>query len=270
MYDTIIPEFEAYAFDLYGTLIEMHTDEEELPFWQKMAELYAVYGADYTAAGLRRDYKRITKEEEKKIIAETGCRIPEVKIENVFARLLTEAKHTHAIAYGYGSVEELSCYIANSFRVLSRHKMKLYPFVPELLRSLRESGKRVYMLSNAQAIFTVPEIEKLGLPGYFDDLFLSSDHGVQKPDPIFFEKLLKKHSLDPETTVMVGNDYRADMGIALACGTAGIHINSDRIPAGERERRRIMLSAEYGTNTDRIFGAGSIGELYKTLSGGAR
>ncbi|MBR1832040.1 MAG: HAD family hydrolase [Ruminiclostridium sp.] len=266
MNDKIIPEFDAYTFDLYGTLIEMHTDEEALPFWQKMSELYAVYGADYTAAGLRKEYKRITKDEERKQIVETGCRVPEVKIENVFARLLTEAKKTHAVKYGYGSLDELSCYIANSFRVMSRHKMKLYPFVAELLKFLRDSGKRVYMLSNAQAIFTVPEIEHFGLAGYFDDIFLSSDHGVQKPDPIFFEKLIKKHSLDPARTVMIGNDIRADMGIALACGTAGIHINSDRIPAKERGQHKKELSERYGSNTDRLFEVQSIGELYKMIS----
>ena len=76
-----INEYNNFVFDLYGTLIEMRTDEEELPFWAKMAELYAVYGADYTAAGLRKEYKRLCKEEECKLIAETGCRIPEIKLE---------------------------------------------------------------------------------------------------------------------------------------------------------------------------------------------
>ncbi len=263
-------KYTAFAFDLYGTLIEMRTDEEELPFWQKMAELYAVYGADYTAAGLRREYKRITREEENKLIAATGCRIPEVKLEKVFARLLTEAKATHPAVHRDTDIGALSCYIANSFRVLSRHRMKLYPHVPELLKLLRDSGRGVYMLSNAQAVFTTPEIEQLGLTPYFDDIFLSSDIGVKKPEPLFFEKLMQKHSLDPEKTVMVGNDLAADMGIALACGTAGIHINSDRIPAKERSRRRKELAAEYGRDTERIYGFSSIKALYEALAGAGK
>ena len=262
-----IQKYKNYAFDLYGTLIQMSTDEESLTFWAKMAELYAVYGADYTAAGLRREYKRLTREEERKLIAETGCRIPEIKLEKVFARLLTEAKNTHVTAHSFDKdIDGIAYYISNSFRVMSRRRMKLYPFVPELLQYLRDSGRRVYMLSNAQAVFTTPEIEQLGLTEYFDDIFLSSDIGVKKPEAVFFEKLIRKHSLDPGVTAMVGNDFYADMGIALACGTAGIHINSDRLTPGERAQRRQELAAEYSTDTGRISEFRSIGELYKALS----
>ena len=263
----MLSNYNSFVFDLYGTLIEMRTDEGSLPFWQKMAELYAVYGADYTAAGLRKEYKRLCKEEEKKLIAENGCRIPEIKLEIVFARLLTEAKKTHKTAHNFGkSIDEISYYIANSFRVLSRHRMKLYPAVSELLQYLRDSGKDVYMLSNAQAVFTTPEIEQLDLAKYFDDIFLSSDIGVKKPEPLFFEKLMQKHSLDPERTVMVGNDFYADMGIALACGTAGAHINSDRLSARERAKQKKILEAGYGGNIDNIFEFQSIRDLYYAVS----
>ena len=261
-----INENNNFVFDLYGTLIEMRTDEEELPFWSEMAEIYAVYGADYTAAGLRREYKRLCKEEERRLIAETGCRIPEIKLEKVFARLLSEAKHTHKTAHTLGAVtDEIAYYISNSFRVLSRHRMKLYPAVPELLQHLRDSGKGVFMLSNAQAVFTTPEIEQLDLAKYFDDIFLSSDIGVKKPEATFFEKLLKKHSLDPAKTVMVGNDFYADMGIALACGTPGAHINSDKLSARERAKQKKMLQAEYGRSTDNIFEYRSIRDMYNAL-----
>ena len=262
-----ISEYNNFVFDLYGTLIEMRTDEEELPFWQKMAELYAVYGADYTAAGLRKEYKRLCKEEEKKLIAETGCRIPEIKLEKVFARLLTEAKNTHRTAHDLDKrIDEIEYYIANSFRVLSRHRMKLYPAVRELLQHLRDSGKGVFMLSNAQAVFTAPEIEQLDLAKYFDDIFLSSDIGVKKPESLFFGKLLQKHTLDPERTVMVGNDFYADMGIALACGTAGAHINSDKLSARERAKQKKLLETEYCMSTENIFEFHSIRDLYNAIA----
>ncbi|MBQ3841453.1 MAG: HAD family hydrolase [Ruminiclostridium sp.] len=263
---TKISDYSAYVFDLYGTLIQMSTDEEELPFWQKMAELYAVYGADYTAAGLRREYKRLTKEEERRLIEATGCRIPEVKLERVFERLLTEAKQTHPTSHIIGGrTDEIAYYISNSFRLMSRHKMKLYPYVPELLTRLHELGKGVYMLSNAQAVFTTPEIEQLGLTRYFDDIFLSSDIGIKKPEAAFFEKLIAKHSLDPAKTVMAGNDFYADIGIAVACGTVGAHINSDRLTARERTAQKKALEAEYGRNIGSVFEFDSIKDMYLSL-----
>jgi len=144
--------------------------------------------------------------------------------------------------------------------------MKLYPAVPELLQYLRDSGKGVFMLSNAQAVFTTPEIEQLDLAKFFDDIFLSSDIGVKKPETTFFEKLLQKHSLDPVKTVMVGNDFYADMGIAVACGTAGAHINSDKLSARERAKQKKMLETEYGRSTENIFEYQSIRDLYNALA----
>ncbi len=261
-----LKKYDAYVFDLYGTLIRMKTDEEGLVFWKKMAELYSVYGADYTAAGLRKEYKRLTREEENKLIAETGCVIPEVKLEKVFLRLLTEAKKTHPTAHKIDkNTDELAYYISNSFRFMSRHRMSLYPAVPELLRLLHDTGRRVYMLSNAQAVFTVPEIEQFSLTGMFDDIFLSSDIGVKKPEASFFEKLIKKHSLDPVKTVMVGNDFDVDMGIALACGTAGIHVNSDGLSDRRRAERRCAISAQYGRDTGEIYEVDSIKALYEAI-----
>lgn len=51
MYDNII-------FDLYGTLIDIHTDEEDIAVWKHMCEFYAQHGVKYNPAGLRSRYKR--------------------------------------------------------------------------------------------------------------------------------------------------------------------------------------------------------------------
>ena len=88
---------------------------------------------------------------------------------------------------------------------------------------------------------------------------------MKKPEATFFEKLLKKHSLDPAKTVMVGNDFYADMGIALACGTPGAHINSDKLSARERAKQKKMLQAEHGRSTDSIFEYQSIRDMYNAL-----
>lgn len=82
----------------------------------------------------------------------------------------------------------------------------------------------------------------------------------------FFEKLLQKHSLDPAKTVMVGNDFYADMGIALACGTAGAHINSDKLSALERAKQRKLLEAEYGRGIDKIYEFQSIIDLLNDVA----
>ena len=258
-------------------------DSKELSGREKVAVLMVALGADVAPEVYKRlddstielitleiaNLRKITPDIKLTVLKEAQEILPKLveKLEKVFARLLTEAKHIHKTAQTFGAdTDEIAYYLANSFRVLSRHRMKLYPAVPELLQHLRDCGKGVYMLSNAQAVFTTPEIEQLDLAKYFDDIFLSSDIGVKKPEPLFFEKLLQKHSLDPAKTVMVGNDLYADMGIALACGIAGAHINSDKLSARERAKQKKMLEMEYGRGTDEIYEFQSIRELLKAVT----
>ena len=43
-------------FDLYGTLVDIHTDEEKPEVWKKLALFFRYYGADYTPAELKEAY----------------------------------------------------------------------------------------------------------------------------------------------------------------------------------------------------------------------
>ena len=40
-------KYENYIFDLYGTLVDIHTDEEKTELWEKLAQFYGYYGAVY-------------------------------------------------------------------------------------------------------------------------------------------------------------------------------------------------------------------------------
>ena len=46
--------------------------------------------------------------------------------------------------------------------------------VTDLLEALKKKGKKIYLLSNAQRIFTEYEMHTLGIAKYFDDIFISS------------------------------------------------------------------------------------------------
>ena len=109
-------------------------------------------------------------------------------------------------------------------------KMSLFPGVPEMLQRLKDAGKKVFLLSNAQALFTAPEIPLLGLTKYFDGILLSSDAGVKKPDPAFFEMLLKQYHLNPSECLMTGNDDIADCHGAASAGIASRYVATRQSP----------------------------------------
>ena len=77
-------------------------------------------------------------------------------------------------------------------------------------------------------MFTAPEMELLGLTGYFDDILFSSDYQVKKPSAYFYGALFEKHGLKKEESVMVGNDRFADAGGAEDFGIASIYLHTEQ------------------------------------------
>lgn len=208
-------------FDLYGTLVDIHTDEENPAVWEKLALFYGYYGAAYAPQELRAAYEQLSNE------GSSGPQYsheahPEIRIETVFAELF-ERKGVHAD-------DTLAIHAGQLFRVCTTDYLRLYPGATELLSALREQGRGVYLLSNAQRIFTAGELNILGIAKYFDGILISSDCAVKKPDPRFFRMLLDQYRLNPASCVMIGNDCHSDIAGAKSVGLDTIYIHSNISP----------------------------------------
>ena len=57
--------FKNYVFDLYGTLVDIRTNEWKTYLWKKMSEFYGFYQAKYTPMELKKAYIECIQEEEK-------------------------------------------------------------------------------------------------------------------------------------------------------------------------------------------------------------
>lgn len=105
-----------------------------------------------------------------------------------------------------------------------------YPDAVEVLRTLRERGIGVGVVSNIGWDLR-PVFREHGLDTYVDAYALSYEHGVQKPDPRLFTVACEGLGADPSTTLMVGDDRRADGG-AASLGCAVHFVN--HLPVAER------------------------------------
>jgi putative hydrolase of the HAD superfamily len=150
---------------------------------------------------------------------------PEIPIEKVF-RQLYEKK-------GVEASETLAVYTGQFFRVLSTQYIWLYKGAPELLQAIRAKGKKVYLLSNAQRIFTEYELRYLKLLPYFDGVLISSDYGCKKPDANFFLQLQEQFSVDLSRALMIGNDAVTDIAGARQMGMDTFYICSNISPRGQ-------------------------------------
>ena len=78
-------------FDLYGTLVDIHTNEKKEELWEKLAMLYRYYGADYETEELRTMYAILVKGKQKKaaeaVLSGKKKIYPEIKLEEVFQEL---------------------------------------------------------------------------------------------------------------------------------------------------------------------------------------
>ena len=221
MYDTCI-------FDLYGTLVDIRTDENKEELWEKLSLFYAFYGAFYTPEELARSYKRLTGEMtagHEELRRDSHEAFPEIRIEEVFRALFEEK--------GIAPDEPLVRHAGQFFRILSMEFIRLYDGTEEMLSAVKESGRKIYLLSNAQRIFTEYEMNALGITKYFDGIFISSDEGCKKPDLKFFRKLIDTCGIDPERAVMVGNDGICDIEGAKRAGLGTVYVHSDISPAEE-------------------------------------
>lgn len=210
------------VFDLYGTLVDIRTDEDDPAVWVQLADWLRPHEAIIEPQSLHALYKRVVASMEKGAQSDAHEAHPEIDIEDVFAAMLG--------AMGVKASKALTTSTAIHFRALTSRYIRLYDGAKELLAALRKAGKGVYLLSNAQALFTRAEIGVLGLTDCFDAIYLSSDCGVKKPDTRFFERLLTECEIDPAQAVMIGNDGGSDIAGARALGMRTIYIRSNISP----------------------------------------
>ncbi len=219
--------YDNYFFDLYGTLVDIRTDEGKPSLWRGAAEFYSRCGAPFTPAELRERYLALCAEETAALAAACpalGTEGVEIELRAVFRRLFEEK----GLSVPAARVDDA----ALLFRTLSfRRTPRLMKGAEKTLAGLRRRGARLYLLSNAQSCFTVPELRRLGLlEGVFDGIFLSSDFGVRKPSPAFFRRALARAGLSASGVLMVGNDPEADIRGADSVGMASRYLHSWQSP----------------------------------------
>lgn len=209
--------YDNILFDLYGTLVDIKTDET-MPFlWRVMADYYSYSNAKYTP------------EELKKSFYESINRQIQGKEEDFEVEILDTFKYLYDIKNAESN-KALLISTAKEFRKTSTLLLKLYDGVNQGLTSLKKSGKKLYLLTNAQHHFTYQELESLDLLKFFDDIFISSDYGVKKPSPLFFDQPFKKYGLEKNKTIMVGNDGTADILGAKNYGIDTMYVKTEISP----------------------------------------
>lgn len=103
-------------------------------------------------------------------------------------------------------------------------KEGVLPNAHETLSYLREKYQ-LHIISNGFKEVQYTKLTSSKLIAFFDLILCSEDVGVNKPHALVFETALKKVNTVAKNSVMVGDNFEADIMGARNCGIHAIHFN---------------------------------------------
>ena len=140
------------------------------------------------------------------------------------AKQLEEKYHVPAdkilsVYYGYAPEEETML------------AMLPYEGTKEVLKAICERGGKNYLYSHRDHV-SIEALEHYGLKEYFADFITKDDHFPRKPAPDALLHLIRKHGLNPEESVMVG-DRVLDVEAGLNAGMSGALFDPENFCEGK-------------------------------------
>lgn len=64
--------YDNYVFDLYGTLVDIHTEENDAKVWEKLSLFYGFYGALYDPQELQESYLALNSKQRDRFKGRVG------------------------------------------------------------------------------------------------------------------------------------------------------------------------------------------------------
>lgn len=189
---------------MYGTLVDINTDEKKPVVWDSLTKFFEKNG--FVVADLENKFFTAIEEVENSL--------DDYDIVDVFMSITNSSR-------------DIAIEASRLYREKSINHINLFVRAKDLLLKLKEEKYNVYLLSNAQAVFTTLELKMLGIYDIFDKIFISSDYRVKKPNLEFYKLALEKTNSLPENSMMIGNDFVNDIAPARKLGMGTVFIYTE-------------------------------------------
>jgi putative hydrolase of the HAD superfamily len=211
------------VFDINGTMTDILTNEADDGVYRVISNLLSYQGILLGPAETKDLYFRIQKEQR----AATREPYPEFDAIEIFREIIRQHSTDYTRALPAAKIEQLPGFFAETYRAASRHRLQLYPGVDETIRQLHQNY-RLAIVSDAQTAYAIPELNAVGLSGYFDPIIVSGDYGYRKPDERVFTAALNTMGMQPSEVLYVGNDMHCDVYGAQRLGIKTVFFKSNQ------------------------------------------
>ena len=217
-------------FDLYGTLIDILTDEYDLRVYSTLSQFLSYHLVKIDPEKLRATYFGETQYH----LNRSKEPYPEVDLYEVFSNMMHRFGNR---AYSNSMIIDT----AMLFRSLTMRHFDIFAGLYEVLTSLAEKYE-LGVISDAQWIFAEPEMEMLNLAPFFKTRVLSSRIGFKKPDARLFNIAMERLATKPEESVYIGDNPQKDLVGAKKAGMKFILFRAENLSYGEFKPDRCFNS----------------------------
>ncbi|MDP5200791.1 YjjG family noncanonical pyrimidine nucleotidase [Flavobacterium sp. DG2-3] len=131
-------------------------------------------------------------------------------------------------ALNYVISEESILEIANDYIEFLTDNNYLFDGAIEVLEYLKPKYN-LHIITNGFAHVQDKKINNASLGGYFSTITNSELAGVKKPNSIIFDYALKLANTSKEYSIMIGDDFEADVNGALNAGLDAIFFNEKKL-----------------------------------------
>jgi HAD superfamily hydrolase (TIGR01549 family) len=115
----------------------------------------------------------------------------------------------------------------STYRSFIRKSIKKSKRLTKLFGTLKNKGFKIGIVTDGSTVEQIEQLYKLGILKYIDALITSEELGVEKPNALFFRKILSYLSVnDPSNAVMVGDDLKRDIAGAKKIGINTIWVTN--------------------------------------------
>ncbi len=215
--------YKHVIFDLYGTLIDIHTDEHDIQLWVNMAQLLSSYGVTYQPQELEQTFFCLCDQQLQANSVHTNN--AEIDVVKVWQTILKASKHKVN--------KSDATLLARTMRSMSIQHMQLYSGVLPLLTKLKKAKVHMHLLSNGQRPYVATELRLMGIARFFNEKIISSDHGIAKPNATLLDIITNKHNIALQDIVMIGNDLTSDITFANNAGIDSIYLDNGTVSSGK-------------------------------------
>lgn len=123
------------------------------------------------------------------------------------------------------------------------------PGAEELLQKLKEQGYVLIAGTNGETQTQKSRLKNTGFGQYFDQVYISDELGVAKPNIGFYEPIFKANAdMNTDNTVMIGDGIPSDMrgGINVGLNTIWVNLKNATLPTDMNITSEVHSLTELG------------------------